>query len=146
MNCSTKMKLVKIILLCFLSFGFTSSADDNTITVTVQGISEMKGTIRLGLFNSAKSFPVTGKQYKGYVFELSSKKSSFKLSNIPKGKYAIGLFHDSNANEKMDKNFLGIPTEKYGFSNNARASFSAPSYESASFQHDGSTSMSIKIY
>jgi uncharacterized protein (DUF2141 family) len=36
----------------------------------------------------------------------------------------------------MDKNMFGVPTEKYGFSNNARETFSAPSFESASVKVD----------
>lgn len=55
------------------------------------------------------------------------------LSELPAGTYAISCFHDVNGNGKMDKNFLGIPTEPYGFSNNARPTFRAPSWEEAKF-------------
>ena len=49
---------------------------------------------------------------------------------IPKGAYALALFHDSNSNGILDKNFLGIPSERYGFSNNVHPLFSEPSFSS----------------
>ena len=120
--------------------------ESNVISITVKGIKGNKGNVRIGLFNSSKGFPVTGNQYKGYEFSVADKQGTFKIYNIPKGNYALGLFHDENANKKMDKNFLGMPTEAYGFSNDGRGTFSAPTYESARFYHDGNTSLSIKIY
>ena len=43
-----------------------------------------------------------------------------QFNDIPPGTYAIAVFHDENANGKLDKNFLGIPCEGYGASNNVR--------------------------
>jgi uncharacterized protein (DUF2141 family) len=122
------------------------TSESNVISITVKGIKSVKGNVRIGVFNSSKGFPVTGNQYKGYEFAITEKQQTFKLYNIPKGNYAVGLFHDLNANKKMDKNILGMPLEAYGFSNDARGTFSAPSYESARFYHDGNTSLTINIY
>ena len=47
--------------------------------------------------------------------------------------YAVGLYLDVNGNNRMDKNFLGMPKEQYGFSNNAKGRFGPPSFEDASF-------------
>jgi uncharacterized protein (DUF2141 family) len=54
--------------------------------------------------------------------------------NLKPGTYAIAVFHDRNKNGKLDKNIFGAPTESYGFSNNARSTFSAPSFSAASFE------------
>jgi uncharacterized protein (DUF2141 family) len=118
----------------------------NYLKVTISNIQEDKGNIRLGLYKDAATFPITGKQYKGYEFAVKNHKASIEIHHIPPGKYAIAVLHDVNSNQKMDKNILGIPLEPYGFSNNARATFSAPTFESASFQHDGSTNLTIKVY
>jgi uncharacterized protein (DUF2141 family) len=45
----------------------------------------------------------------------------------------------------MDKNLVGVPTEKYGFSNNARETFSAPSFESASVKVEGEKTIWIYV-
>ncbi len=50
---------------------------------------------------------------------------------MPYGRYSIKAFHDENNNSKLDTNFLGMPTERYGFSNNARGRFGPPSFAEA---------------
>ena len=56
-----------------------------------------------------------------------------KSIELKKGVYAISLFVDSNDNKIIDKNFLGIPSEQYGFSNNATGFLGSPSFKDASF-------------
>lgn len=38
--------------------------------------------------------------------------------HLPAGSYAVQVMHDENDNGKLDSNFMGIPIEGYGFSNN----------------------------
>jgi Uncharacterized protein conserved in bacteria (DUF2141) len=40
-------------------------------------------------------------------------------------------------NGKLDTNWLGLPREGYGFSNDVKGLLSAPSFSAASFQYDG---------
>ncbi len=55
--------------------------------------------------------------------------------NIPKpGTYAVAIYHDENGNKKFDKNFLGIPTEGFGFSNNPKIYFGPPDHDEAAFE------------
>ena len=65
--------------------------------------------------------------------------------NIPDGKYAIALFIDKNKNKKIDKNFIGIPKEQFGFSNNAMGKLSAPSFQQAMFEVAGDTIQNIEL-
>lgn len=51
---------------------------------------------------------------------------------LPPGRYAIAVIHDENENEKLDRNFLGIPREGFGFANNPRVTFSTPTWQAAS--------------
>ena len=60
-------------------------------------------------------------------------------AGVPDGEYAIAAVLDTNANNKMDKNFIGIPKEQYGFSNNAMGRMSAPSFDQAKFSVEGDT-------
>ena len=39
------------------------------------------------------------------------------------------MFHDENANKRLDQGFLGIPEEGYGFSNNPGFTFGVPDME-----------------
>ena len=54
--------------------------------------------------------------------------------DLAPGKYAISIIHDENNNDKLDTNFIGIPKEGFGFSNNPRIMFGPPSFEKASFE------------
>jgi uncharacterized protein (DUF2141 family) len=53
--------------------------------------------------------------------------------NLPHGWYGVSIYHDENANGKMDKYIMGIPKEAYGFSNDARGVFGKPSYKEVKF-------------
>ena len=51
----------------------------------------------------------------------------------------VPLYKDENMNGKLDTNWLGMPKEGYGFSNDVKALLGAPSFSAASFQYDGGT-------
>lgn len=59
------------------------------------------------------------------------------FEDIPPGTYALVVIHDENMNGKLDRNVLGIPTEGYGFSNDPKSVFHAPSFSAASFSYNG---------
>jgi len=61
------------------------------------------------------------------------------FEDIPPGTYALAVIHDENMNGKLDTNWLGIPKEGYGFSNDVKALLGAPSFSAASFKYDGGT-------
>ena len=80
----------------------------------------------------------------GIIEEVKTGSATY-IFDIPDGTYAIGIFVDVNYNNKMDRNFLGIPKEQYGFSNNAKGNFGPPSFEAASFKVAGETRLSIDL-
>lgn len=51
---------------------------------------------------------------------------------IPPGRYSVVVIHDENENQKLDRNLFGIPKEGFGFANNPRVVFAAPSFQAAS--------------
>ena len=53
------------------------------------------------------------------------------FSNVQPGRYAAIAFHAENGNGKLDKNFLGVPTEPYGFSNNVQGFLGPPTFDDA---------------
>jgi len=69
-----------------------------------------------------------------------------EINNVlPYGEYAVTLFVDFNGNKKLDKNFLGIPKEQYGFSNNVMGRMSPPTFDQAKFAIAGPTTQNIKL-
>jgi uncharacterized protein (DUF2141 family) len=60
-----------------------------------------------------------------------------EFQGIAPGRYAVSVFHDENSNGKMDTNFIGIPKEGVGASNDAKGRFGPPKFEAAAFQYSG---------
>lgn len=139
------MKLTPILLFClFTSFQWKMDSKSN-LTVTVTNIQNSKGKISFGLFRKIDSFPVKGKQFKGVFIDTKKPSTKYTFENLADGQYAVAIFHDENENGIMDKNMFGAPTEAYGFSRNARGTFSAPSFEEAKIDLKENKSIEIWI-
>lgn len=115
------------------------------LKVEVLNINSSKGQISIGLYKDKKNFADTKKFYRGVTLKSVDKKVNYTFTNIPQGNYAIALFHDENNNSILDKNFLGIPKEGHGFSNNPQRGFSKPSFEQCSFRLQGNQTKQIKM-
>ena len=62
------------------------------------------------------------------------------------GTYAVAVYHDENANIKFDKNWIGLPVEGYGFSNNPTIFLGPPAFEEAKFEAlEGSTIITVEL-
>lgn len=101
-----------------------------SLEVVVEGIRpEQKGVISLGIFKEGSDFPSIGAEYKGVRIKVVGEQLMYTFTHLPKGKYAISLFHDENDNLKLDTNLLGLPKEGYGFSKNYRPKMGPPDFE-----------------
>jgi uncharacterized protein (DUF2141 family) len=137
--------VVKLALAIILSLISTQlkAQDTYTITVTVEDIGSNDGKIFLALYNSEKDF--LENTYKGTKSEISNNTCTVKFENIPAGVYAVSIFHDENNNNKLDSNFIGIPKEDYGCSNNAKGFMGPPKWKDAQFNLEKDTSITITL-
>jgi uncharacterized protein (DUF2141 family) len=139
-------KLFLILIAGFFICSSFSIEKKGSLTVEVYGFEDNQGIAYVGLYREADDFPKMDAQYKGKTTGISNKSVKVKFTDLPDEKFAIAVFHDRNKNGIMDRNLLGIPTESYGFSNNAREMFSAPSFRSASFNVKSETVIKIQIH
>ena len=102
-----------------------------TLTVTVQGVVPPGGMLRLGVYDRAGYD--TDKEVAFADVPAKPGVTVVTLKDIPPGEYAVMTYQDVNSNDKTDSNFLGIPTEPYGFSRNARPFLSKPSFNDTKF-------------
>ena len=128
-----RQSVIVVFILVFISIALAQSAGELRVVVT--GIKNNNGDISIALDNTERAYLSRGKipSFRKSRTKVIDKKAEFIFKDIPFGDYTIKLYHDENANKKIDKNFLGIPTEAYAFSNNVRASLGLPSYEKAKF-------------
>ena len=131
--------------LIFSSLLLTSALVANELTIEVDRLLNSQGEISIGLYDNANSFTKPSKVYKGAHIRISDSKLRYTFADIPNGVYAISLFHDENENNKIDKNFLGIPTEGYGFSNNIRPTFRAATFDESKFDLKGNKTIIIHM-
>jgi uncharacterized protein (DUF2141 family) len=126
----------KIMLVLSLSAMCSIAAvAQNTIEVTVKNIKEVKGSIRVGLFNSEASFlktPVEGK-----IVKVAGEEVKVVFENLKPGEYAVSVIHDENDNGELDSNLVGIPKEGFAFGNNAVGMFGPPDFQKAKVKVDG---------
>ena len=109
------------------------------IHVKILNIRNSSGTVACALFDSPVGFPIEFLRYATniMVIKIRDAQASCDFLNIPPGTYALAVIHDENMNGKLDTNWLGVPTEGYGFSNDAKAMLGAPSFSAASFPYGG---------
>lgn len=116
-----------------------------SLTVRITGLSSAKGQVKIALFNSAESW-LGDNPASSSTVPVDGLTVTWKFSDIPHGDYGIAVFHDENKNGKMDKNFLGIPQEAYGFSNNQRVVLGPPKWDKSKFAVKGlSTEVAIEV-
>ncbi len=139
---------MKLILFSILGLLYCPNEENklsqkHKLTIEIQGLNSNKGNIMIALYTKKNEFASKNDTFKNKIQNASNKLIVFE--NLDSDSYAFAVFHDENNNGIIDKNFFGVPIEKYGFSNNARETFSAPSFSAASLDLKGDKKVSVKI-
>ena len=126
--------------------GLTAHAQTK-YTVKVTNLENKTGKLYVGWYGNAGAFMKPKKTVFAKVIPVQAKEEVLvEFDSIPAGKYAISVFLDENDNEDLDTNVVGIPREKYGFSNNVMPAMRAATYEEALFEvKDAPGTQSIKL-
>ncbi len=114
------------------------------LRISIDGIRSQHGTVLIGVYDSATSFENALRTSGSGAFVTdpyrvaaaalrvdAAMRSAVVFTDLAPGRYAVIAFQDENDNGKLDKSFLGVPTEPYGFSNNAKGFLSSPSFDAA---------------
>jgi uncharacterized protein (DUF2141 family) len=122
-----------------------AAAAAGDLTIEVSGITPDRGKVYIAVYDRPDTFPA-GRQRAGQVLEPQDRYLTVHFDNLPPGQYAAAAFQDFNGNGKLDKNFLGIPKEPYGFSQEARRSLGPPTFAEAAvtLDPDGATRIVLK--
>jgi len=97
------------------------------------------GAIGYLVFDSSGGFPENAKKAvrRGFFSGTRSGQAArIDLGQLPPGRYAISAYLDENGNRKLDSNWLGIPKEPVGASNNPRRRRGPPRFEDCAFEMD----------
>ena len=143
---SASMRLLRTAAAAIIS-AFPSSVDAGELRIVIGGIRSAHGTVLIGLYDSSASFAkaVDAAVKEGFLIDPdrfaavalranAALRSAVVFSNLAPGRYAAVTFHDENGNGKLDKSFLGVPVEPYGFSNDVQGFLGPPSFDDAAME------------
>jgi uncharacterized protein (DUF2141 family) len=120
------MKKILIFILSLFMVGIGLQAQQNNITLHISNIQANAGDVRIAVHNRAnflKDYYVTTRVLAATTNEMTV---GFQLAD---GEYSFAIIQDFNRNGKMDSNMFGVPQEPYGFSNQVRPKFRAPTFD-----------------
>jgi uncharacterized protein (DUF2141 family) len=112
----------------------TAGAQAADLVVRVTGIMDPLGQIGCALFASPAGFPLDTSNARQLWLLADPKGVTCRFDNVPEGTYAVSIGHDINGNRRVDTNFVGMPTEQWGVSNNVRTTLRAPRFDEAAFK------------
>jgi uncharacterized protein (DUF2141 family) len=119
----------------------------STVRITVRLLDvrpEKGGVLRVGLHGEpGQGFPGPAPARNQSISPAGNE--SILSFDVPPGVYAVAVHHDANANGKMDANFVGIPKEGYGVSNDVRARFRPPRFSEAQVRVTQDTTLVVHL-
>ena len=136
-------KTVLIGLLISLASAMTFAGND--LVVKVEGVNSDGGSIRLGLYDQAKTFKKEKRAVTVQETVASAKPVAFRIRDLPAGTYAIYVSHDADTGHSFYR-MLGLyPSEGYGLSVNSDMN-ADESFANRQFVHAADTATEVTVY
>jgi len=110
----------------------SANADAAELQVRVTGLTSSAGAVTVSVYSSPAEFPA-GRALVELVATRQDDAAVVTFSNLPPGNYAVAAYQDENGNGKLDKNMLGKPKERTGFSRGAVGTMGPPAFKNAQF-------------
>jgi uncharacterized protein (DUF2141 family) len=108
-----------------------ASADAPTeIKVPISQVRSSQGVVFVALYQQS-NWLVPGRYYRAQKVTAHQGTVYASFQGVPRGRYGIAVFHDENANGRVDTNVVGLPREGFGFS--LKTPFRKPSFGEVSF-------------
>jgi uncharacterized protein (DUF2141 family) len=121
-----------LIMVTFISsFSSQQAGERLTLKLTVSNIKNAVGDIYIAVYADEATYMKD--RFAEAIAPIETEGTLDVEIKIPKGTYAITIFHDENGDAKLNTNFVGIPKEPFGFSNNPKMMFGPPNFKEASF-------------
>ncbi len=132
------MKVIRLFAICLFMAPLMFLNAQSSLTVEIDNLKNNKGVVIVDIVDQNEE-SVTDQSAK-----IVDKKCTMVFKDLKKGSYAIRFFHDENSNEELDMNFLGIPKEGFGFSNDAMGKFGPKDFSEWLFEVSGDTKIKMK--
>src|SRR5215472_4737778 len=147
---ATSMKIpcagsISMLLFAVIARTASPQQSENAIRAHIERLHSDRGQVVCALFAAADDFPKKiDRAFARVATQIMSRRAMCEFPRVPAGVYAVSVFHDENLNGRLDTNWLAIPREGVGASNNPKPGMGPPKFAAAEFQHPGA-SMDVEI-
>ena len=112
--------------------GAERPAGQGSVEVIVEGVESAKGTVYASIYLTEEGFPEEKELAYDYRYVAAESGTlRFYFESVPAGWFVVAVLHDTDANEELSLNLLGIPKEDYGFSLNPDSTWGPPLFDEA---------------
>lgn len=138
-----KTLLTSLTILLASLFALNANAQ-HSLTVEVTNLELSKGRLMIAVSDSEENFMTSNAN--GQMIDIVGSTTKIKFENLPTGNYAVIFYQDENNNYNLDLGEMGIPTEKYGFSNEVDPAVlrRKPTFDECKFSIDNDTTITIE--
>lgn len=120
-------------------------AAQQPVTLRFCNLQKAQGSVFVAVYNRSEGFLDEKKAFYAEVIPVKQTGCLEKQVSLPEGAYAVSCFHDANANGQMDKSWMGIPKEPYGFSGNYTAKMRPPNWEETQVRLKPGQSLTVQL-
>ena len=112
----------------------------------LEGLRSSKGSVRLCIWRDAEAYPDCARSSSA-LRQVAPAKAVVDIDIVlpADGDYGISAIHDENDNNRLDKSFIGMPTEGVAFSNDAKIRFGPPKFDKVRFAVAGEASHTMHM-
>lgn len=114
----------------------TAPATAAELAVTVSGVKNAAGQVRLALYDDPETFRDEAKAREVQSLPAQAGNVVFRLDGLEHRPCAIIVYHDEDGNGEMNRYMGMIPTEGYGLSTNPNI-YGKPEFAQAAFELSG---------
>jgi len=123
----------RIVAICLVLAPVLLLSAQSSLTVEIVKLESNKGLVIVALLDENE------KDVMDQTSEIVDHQCTVTFNDLKNGQYAIRFIHDENQNKELDTNFLGIPKEGFGFSNDAMGKFGPKDFSEWLFEVSGDT-------
>ncbi len=106
------------------------------VDLYIHGLKDLHGTVFVYVYDNARDFPVHPHKAVARLRFNANGAQPFRLE-LPPGDYAFAVYVDANGNGRIDRNWLGIPSEPLALSGSPRFHFGPPRFDECKVRVQG---------
>lgn len=131
------MKIIGTLVFFLFLLPLQSLNAQSELKVVIANLESSKGAVIIDLLDKDE------KTVEARTVKISDNKCTIIFKDLPNDQYAIRHIHDENENGELDTNFIGMPKEGFGYSNDPKGKFGPPDFEEWLFTVAGDTEIQI---